>query len=317
MHYIVLLDDRSQKISRTRRRINITLRGYNYKAWVPSELSHIGLPVYMIAYSPCPTYRDIYLEVVNGMRRQPTWERYRGRIIDHVYKSIHSKCESYALNSRARSFDLYTRLINEQTNIMNDAKNKYSPDLAAINPPPSPGDIASLDKDMTKLITFEAKLTDALMNFQIAKVRSASPGSIFSQYFDFVVDPVLRAPHQGIRDDAIPDFIYRHQVIGDIKAGTWKEFYEQTVVAYALAYEEHTKQDMNYGVILHAEFTKRNIPSHHRTSIEILDDVKRKRYFVVRDRKLEIINRRSDPGLPARAEECDPGCPFLSDCWRA
>jgi len=315
MHYVTFLDDRSQKIGRARRKIKISLRGYDYKTWVPADLSHIALPVYMIAYSPCPKLRDIYLEVVQGLPRQPTWERYKGRLIDSVYKLVHRKCESYLSSCNVRNFDIYTHLINEEQAILDEAKNRFSSELAAISPPPSPTKIASLDEQLRKVVGFESSLIASLMNFQIAKVRAANPMRIFRQYFDFNIDLALTAPHQGIRGDATPDFIYRHKVIGDIKSGKWEEFFEQTIVAYALAYEEHTGENMDYGVILHVEFTNRRVPSHHRTKIDILDDAKRKRYLLLRERKFAVIESGNDPGMPNSQALCDPGCSFLSTCW--
>lgn len=315
MHYITFLDDRSQKISRARRKVNIKLRGYDSKTWVLPELSYLSLPAYAIAYSPCPTYRDIYLEFVQGMQRPFTWGRYKGKLIDKIYKRVHSTCEKCVSTGRLRDFDMWNQVIQMRGSIVEEAKRTHSGDLAAISPQPSTRLVSSLDEELKMLVTFEAGLTSALMNYQISKVESPNLRRIFSQYFDFNVDLSFRALHQGFRGDATPDFVYKHQVVGDIKSGKWQAFFEQTMIAYALAYEEHTRQNMDYGVIFHVGIEpRRTIPAHYRTRFEILDDPKRMRYIAVRNRKFEIIHNRIDPGLPTNSEACDPECSFFMNC---
>lgn len=313
MHYVTLLDDRFQKISRARKQINVELRGYRPSTWIPSELSGIELPVYAIAYNICPTYRDIYLEFVQHLRTVPTWGRYRGRMIDEIYKTVHKECVEHISSCGVNNFALYQHLLEHQNNILSDAKRKHRRGLTGLTP--SSSDVQTLDDELKKIIRFEAIITSAFMNFQIAKIRSANLRRIFNQYFSFNTDVCLNAPHQGFRADAVPDFIYRNSVVGDIKSGKWREFFYYTIVAYALAFEEHTNEDMNYGVILHVETSRRPMPLHYRTRIELIDDYKRERFLLVRNRKLEIVNDRVDPGLPPGREQCDPSCSFLPNCW--
>lgn len=219
MHFVTLLDNRSQKISRSSRGANIIRRGYRSETWIPPELTGIELPVYAIAYNLCPTSRDIYLEFVQGIRRIPTFERYKGKVIDETYKVVHQKCEECARSTRSRDFALYDYLMSNQTEIIEQVKRRYAADLNGISPPPRPTQITSLDEALKKIIKFEAEITSAFMDFQIAKVERSSVDRIFSQYFDFNTDLALRAPHQGFRSDATPDFVYGHKVIGDIKSG--------------------------------------------------------------------------------------------------
>ena len=161
-----------------------------------------------------------------------------------------------------------------------------------------------------------ATIASALIDFEIGRVEGATPKGIFNEYLGFNTNVVLRSPHLGFTGKVSPDFIYRHEVIGDIKTGTWQEFFMYTAIAYALAYEEHTRRDMNYGTILYPEFPRnQRIPVYHYTSIEFLSDPMRLAFKAVRDRKLQIIHDKKDPGKPDSKDKCDPGCPFLSHCW--
>jgi CRISPR-associated protein Cas4/Csa1 subtype I-A len=315
VHFLTLLDDRFQKIRRAKKRINIKFRGYNPETWVPDGLSGIELPVYAIAYNICPTFRDIYLEFVQGIRRMPTWERYKGKMIDYVYKTVHKKCASYITSSTVsiNNFDLQQYLLNELNNILSEAKREFRRELAEVTY--SSSDVQVLDDELKKIVKFEALITAGFMNFQVSKVRNAKLARIFDQYFSFNTDLPLCAPHQGFRADATPDFIYRNNVIGDIKSGKWQEFFYYTIAAYALAYEEHANENIDYGAILHVETSRRPMPLHYRTRIELIDDSKRERCFVARNRKLEIVHDKVDPGLPSNSENCDPSCSFFSNCW--
>jgi CRISPR/Cas system-associated exonuclease Cas4 (RecB family) len=318
VHYVTFLDDRSQKISRSKKRFSIRLRGYNPKTWVPPEFMHIKLPVNVLAFSPCPTHRDVFLEKVQGLQRPFTWDRYRGKLIDETYKLVHKACEEYisSTTTSLRNFDLCQHIIGRQTDLLSQAKRPHARDLTAVNPTPSEAQVSDLDEELKKIIAFEATLTSTFMNFQIAKTSAPRLSRIFEQFFDFNVDLSLCAPHQGFETDVTPDFIYKHQVVGDIKSGRWQEFFLQTVAAYALAYEEHIQQNINYGVIFHVDIpSSRRVPIHFKTRIEPLTDQIRERYITVRNRKLEIIDKGSDPLVPQNRDKCDPDCPFGSDCW--
>ncbi len=312
MHYIAVLYERTQQ-SRAAAAADIKLRGYNLATWVPADF--LRLPVYALAYALCPKFRDIYFEWVKKRSRQPTWERYQGRVIDEVYKLIHLKCEKYASATRSRDFALYSYLLSAQEEILGDAKNRHRSALSAINPPPSEEEIEAFDKGLKKIITFEAEITSAFMNFEIARLRDASPNRVFREHFDFNTNLSLGAKNQGFTSPAIPDFVYRHEVIGDIKSGAWQRFFEYTVIAYALAYEEHTQRNMNYGAILHVQLpNNRLVPAHYEADIIYLDDSRRRKFLAMRNRKLEIITEGIDPGKPDNPSECT-GCFFYSDCW--
>lgn len=313
MHFVALLDDRFQKIGRARRRIDIGWRGYRPITWVPPELSGTELPVYALAHNTCPNYRDIYLEFVQHISRPYTWERYRGKLIDEVYKRIHRKCVEYVPSHRVNQFALYEFLLQEQDGILEEIKRENQSELAGLTVVQSAS--RSLDDELKSIIRFEAEITSASISFQVAKVRSGSPRRIFDQYFVFNTDFSLNAPHQGFRGDATPDFIYRNNVIGDIKSGKWQDFFYYTIAAYTLAYEEHTNQNMDYGVIFHVEKSARRVPLHYRTRIELIDDAKRERFCMARNRKLEIVQAQIDPGHPPRRDMCDCDCSFVSHCW--
>jgi CRISPR-associated protein Csa1 len=314
MHYLAILYEKTARALETPQS-PITLRGYDPKTWIPPELSDVKLPVYAIAYAPCPTFRDIYLERVTGIELPVTWKRYQGKLIDEVYKSIHHTSLEYVTKSKAKNFDLYNELVSNREIIIEEAKRKYQRDFRNIISPPGNPEIENFYNTLQKIIRFEAELTSSTINFEIARTRNANPNRIFNEIFDFNTDLSLNPRHQGLNSPATPDFIFRHKIIGDIKSGTWRKFFEYTAIAYALAYEDHTNQNMDYGVVLHVELPSSClIPVHYECEIEYLSDHKRKRFLAVRNRKFEIIKSQQDPGKVERIK-CDPECQHLLDCW--
>lgn len=312
MHYIAILYERTPQ-SRSTAEANIRLRGYTQPTWVDSEWPR--LPVYALAYVFCPTSRDVYLEWVEKKVRPFTWERYQGRVIDELYKLIHLNCQEYALHTPTSRFDLYTHLVSIQGQLVSDAKDRHQNAFEQISPRPNQRQIQAFDDGLQKIVRFEGEITSAFMDFEIARLQSASPNRIFREYFDFNTDFALRAKNQGFATPATPDFVFRHAVVGDIKSGHWQAFFEYTVVAYALAYEEHTHRDMNYGAILHVELPRRRqVPAHYEGDVIYLDDAKRRRFLAVRNRKLQIVANAIDPGKPDSNPGC-AGCSFYSDCW--
>lgn len=314
MHYVAILYEKTARSFETPPS-KITLRGYKPKTWTPAELTHIRLPVYAIAYAPCPTCRDIYLDRVADIQIPFTWDRYKGKVVDFIYKNVHKTCSDYMTQCKARTFNLHEELSSKQNTLIESAKTEFQGEYEKIESPPGQQEIDHFYDSLKNIIRFEAELISATINFEIARNKSASPNHIFSEYFDFNTDYSLSPQHQGFNSPATPDFIFIHKIIGDIKFGSWKRFFEYTAIAYALAYEDYTNKKMDYGVILNVELpNKRLIPVHYEVGIEYLDDRKRERFITLRNRKLEIINLKIDPGKPAR-EKCPPDCPFLSHCW--
>jgi CRISPR-associated protein Cas4/Csa1 subtype I-A len=314
MHFVAVLYEKTARSFR-RDPSRIDLRGYKAKTWVPAELARLELPVHALAYAPCPTCRDVYLERVAGVETPFTWERYKGKVVDFIYKRVHEICAEYMTQCSAQTCNLLDELIGKQDELVEEAKNKFATDYGRIENPPAAKEAVGFYDSLKKIIRFEGELTSATINFEIARNRSASPKRVFYEHFDFNTDYSLIPCHQGFSSPATPDFIFKHKVIGDIKTGSWKEFFEFTAIAYALAYEDHTGQNMDYGVILNVDLpTRRLVPVHYKVGIQYLDDYRRKRFIAVRDRKLQILHRKTDPGKPAR-EKCPSDCPFLGHCW--
>ena len=295
---------------------SIRLRGYDAATWVKPELFDIKLPVNAIAYNLCPTSRDLYLERVEGSRAPQTWERYTGKVIDSTYKAIHRKCEEYFFKHASLKCSLPQYLARSKKRIIEYAKNEHAQDFNNIRPIPNQSRIRQLEDTLKKIIMSETSLASSLLDVEVSKIDGANAKGIFEEYLSFNTDLVLKSLHLGFSEKATPDFVYRHEVMGDIKTGKWYEFFLYTAIAYVLAYEDHTRKDIDYGVILHPEFPRRKkIPIYGHTNIRFIDDRLRHAFIAIRDRKLQIIKEGKDPGKPDSKDKCDSECPFVQECW--
>lgn len=321
MHFVAqIYKDEQENIREQGKESNaIALRGYSPKMWVAPELMEVKLPVNAVAYNLCITGRDLYFERIakpGGTGSPETWERYTGRVIDSVYKLSHEFCESYILRQAEIKSDLETYLMKNKNRIITAAKQEHSSVLNKINPQPNQSLVRSLEVTLRKIIRSEARIASSVIDYEIGRVEGATQQGIFDEYLAFNTKVVLRSPNMGFTGKVAPDFIYRHEVIGDIKTGGWQEFFIYTAVAYALAYEEHTRRDMDLGTIVFPQFPRnRSIPVYHHTTVVFLNDTMRRAFKAVRDRKLQIIYDKKDPGRPDSQDKCDPGCPFLTHCW--
>lgn len=293
----------------------IKLRGNNYQIWVNAELRYASLSVNALAYSQCPNSRDLYLQYVEKIDRPATWERYMGRVVDKLYKDIYLVCRHYCQNTESRNFDLFKELCGEKEILIFDALKHFISEYEAIAPAPDEAKIYQFNDNLKKIIHFEALQISAAMEHRMAQLIGANPDQTFSQLFPLDVDVQLHSQRLGFTSPATPDFILSDRVVGDIKLGKWKNWFDFTMVAYALAFEDFLGKPMNLGAILQLEMIdSRPYPLHSGAKIALLDDAIRERFITARNWKLQIIVNKTDPGLPDK-NQCDNSCDYYKNCW--
>lgn len=296
------------------------LRGYRASTWVPPEyqFNGVALAVNQLAYSACKSYRDLYFERVQGIPRPQTWPRVVGRAVDAIYKQVHEVARQYCHSTRAKDFDLVEFLAQEGPGLVEQVLREELRDIDSIQPePPSLRNQTRLRRALEKIVRFEARQISFTIEREMARILNQRPGEIFDQHFDFNVQFNVESRKLGFASPSTADFFYHQVVLGDIKVGEWQSYYDYTMVAYALAYEEEQGVDMDPGAILLVQCPPRRVPSHQGSRIQFLDDARRKRFLITRDRKLEIIANRIDPGRAEREEDCDRKCPYWERCWGA
>ena len=236
-------------------------------------------------------------------------------MIDHLYKEIHRFVRSYLQDAKPRDCMLFEELLKKSDELIEKSKRKFRRVIGQIPEPPSKETKQEFDVALSKVLRFEAEMSSSLVDFRMAKLPQTSLEAEAQELFPFNLDLSLNAREHGFSDLSTPDFIYKSQVIGDLKTGRWREFLYYTYTAYALAYECDRDEPMNYGAILHVEVSEnRQVPVYTHTSMDVISDESRKRFIMLRNRKLKIVHRKKDPGLPRDRSACDI-CGYRFECW--
>lgn len=320
MIFVPFLDRTTNQLETLRKTANeIAYRGYEKKTYPPPEIFGTRLPVNLIAYNFCKTQRDVYLYVTD--RELPeSWERYRGRVIHSLYQEILKNIVDKIRSGSIGTLNLDAELVGLYETIVNSVLRKHRSIHNRLNAIYSNEELeplqSQLKSEMEKIFLYEKSLSSALINFEISRLFNQSSGdSLFQKAFSLSMGQNFDAPKLGFTSPVSPDFIYKNNVVGDIKIGPWRDYYYHTIAAYALAIEFYTKSAVDCGIVLHVDTERpRPVPIHEKTSFELIDDSKRRKFLTIRDQKLLIARYKRDPGLPENPDGCD-GCGYYSICW--
>jgi len=301
---------------------DILIRGYKQKVGtvkiiLPSELFGTTLPVNLLANKYCPTNRDIWLEKVKEKESEKTWPRHKGNIIHKLYFDLFDKAKGYIIkNNIIEKINLQKKLEESGSSFIKGIKENLDSNVRQLTDLPSQAEKQNFINLLGKIVKFESKIAGCLIDYLIATSPDINLGSEFDKLFPFLREKIIRAPLLGFSERGVkPDFIYKESIIGDIKTGKFEEFHKLTAAAYALGYEHHYRQDMNFGVILNVNhLNSRNVPIYEDTKFFVITDEYRKAFLELRNRKFEIIKKRKRPRKPKK-EKCNKECPFYKVCW--
>lgn len=323
MHYISLWEMAEiGRLTNKRVKVRKDLRGYAMQA-VPPDRRSESLSVSELASTRCSTHRDIYLAKVARVkpsRQDRTWEAEAGTIIHSLLQEIH-RCARRILSGQEvilNAKTLFRRLKTYGTRCKSRLLAPYKNDPRFI------GKIWSdLDQHVDNIIFFETILICSLLTYKasrktvLATGANISPLQEFEQLFNFsAIEQKLSPAFLGLTQPITPDFIYADRIIGDIKTGKFDEdAFLMTCVAYALAYEAEYRRNIDFGIILHVEFSpKHSFPIYQGSRIYEIDTGVRRKFTYLRDKKLDVLVQRVEPPIQQDEPRCRP-CRFYSQCW--
>ncbi len=298
----------------------ITVRGYDIeKVGVPADLrrKELYLPVNMIVGDYCPNDRYLYLKKHKPeLRPEPTWEVFKGRVVDELYSDLFKELSSYIEKSNSATLQIREELENFKAARIKKTQELFEKEKNKLMNTPTEVEFKSFLTGLSKIIRYEIQLCSAIMDFRVSTKKDINIKAEFSLLFPFIPKPKLKAPELGFSEGAEPDFIYRNRVICDVKTGQWRDSFLLTLAAYALAYENENKKPMNLGVIINPVLqSNRNVPLYH-AEIIIIEDRYRKIVKTLRDQKLEFMKNAKDPDKPKDEANC-VSCGFHNNfCWR-
>ncbi len=298
----------------------IKLRGWDVKnreVVVPSELSSKSISVGDLTAGYCPTYRDFYLSKVKKMRLPETWDRYAGKAIHKLYKEIGAETQTYLLKNRKElaKIDLLRYLRKSKSRIVNNLTEDMSSTIEKLIDKPNDQEVKKFVGTLERIIEFEGEMASAFCDYIISSKIDVEIASEFSSLAPVHIQELsLNAPPLGLSKGVKPDFLIGENFIGDIKTGPPFEFHRLTVAAYALAYEYETKTPVDYGVVFHLQISvSKRVPLYSDTEFFVISDMYRRAVLDLRNKKLDILVNRRDPGDSKNVEECN-NCPFHPSC---
>ncbi len=271
------------------------LRGWNWwkeplKPYYPERIS-----MFSVCGKFCPTSRDVYLMYVEKKPGRRTYEVMLGAIAHNMLEHLFSA-------ARRGEFEL-------------SFEDWWQNELRRRNQ----GEEAQLVRENAR--TMESclrPLWDLCLSQARAaylETRAAHPYAeephLLAVALPFLVEHKLDGSLLGLSGTLSVDcYDYLHHIIFDVKVGGQpRDFYRLYPTGYALVFESLYEVPVDVGCSIHIGF--RNGRVSVSKDIFFINDDLRNWWVEERDRKLEIVAQRRDPGKP---RECPPGCMFEEVC---
>lgn len=257
------------------------LRGWS---WVRPPLmprTHLGLSVYDVA-SYCPTWRDVWLRRVVGVKVQPSAQMRCGLEIHNLINSIVSVVRREVL----KTGDPWIVLTSVGKLIDSAARASASANFVR----------------RVGWLTYHTLMAE-YMWYEYG--RLAQPALLWLS--EVRVDGTPLGLSNNLRIDALPVA----NIVVDFKVGRKYENHELMVTAYALALEANLEVPVDYGLLIYLNYgDELNIDVR---GIYVGPDLRRE--FI--ERRDEVIDMMLTGREPLKARECTPTCPYLAMCGGA
>ncbi|MFN3804747.1 MAG: type I-A CRISPR-associated protein Cas4/Csa1 [Pyrobaculum sp.] len=256
--------------------ISPELRGWAYQLPPVRPPAYLGLALSDFAYGYCPTMRNVYLRYVLGERGVATKPLLEGRILHDTLSRAMEDYKLYALSGRPMS----PRVEDVADEFRPKAEVLYRHVAARL-----------LGEHAYVVASGLARSRDAAA-FYVAPMATnvAIDGSPLG--LSYVVP-------DGITVGAVVEFKFGPSQNVDV-----------ALAGYAMAVEAEYNVPIDYGIYVNI-FVNNTV--EYRTYVYYLNDQVRQKFLQMRDRAIEIVTSKRDPGV---AESCSKYCPFYHICHR-
>jgi len=283
------------------------LRGWNLE---PTHYE-INLPIWIVAGKYCPTYRDVYLSYVEGIKPPPTPPMMEGRLYHEALAEIVPTAKEYIYtNGISPTFNLMQHMLGVGKRKILELIYGARKDIEKANMHEE--EIAVIKYNMLKLWNFESMQIAANVDLVLSKFPNINRDSLVSKAIPLAVEQKLDGSKMGLSSQLSIDALRVPQaVIFDMKTGKSQKYHLMTTTGYALAYESEHSEPVNIGCIVYPTFRPHlPIPSVKKRPHLITAEM-RKEFIDLLRAKTEIIASEMDPGMPS---VCSPACPYHSNC---
>ena len=270
--------------------VNKELRGWNWhQPPLKPYFDNVKLPMYEVSSKYCPTNRSVYLHHVEKVRGKPSTRMALGK----VFHGVVSDCLQAFLQRRSLSFEAWWQTINWQE-IGEKPENVVEP---------------------CRLVwEFVQKMCDAKLAEVSSRQWRASALDLMASAVPFLVEHRISGELLGLSDVLSVDcYDYLRAIMFDLKVTSKREESNRLFpVGYALVFESVHEVPVDICGTVYLTVENGRISVHK--DLFFAGDELRQWWLEERDKKLEIVAERKDPGKPERSQ-CDEYCQYFDVCY--
>lgn len=266
------------------------LRGWSWhQPPLKPYYDNVKLPMYAICSKYCPTNRDVYLRYAEGVSPVPSGKVALGKTLHGVV----SDCLRAFTQRRNVTFDAWWQNI------------RWS------EIPEKPENLREPSK---KVWEFVEKICEARLAEVSSQQPYASEPDLITSAVPFLVEHKISGELLGLSGILSLDcYDYLKTIMFDLKvASEPREWHRLSPVGYALVFESihEVPVDICCNVYLNIENEKVLV----KKDLFFANDELRQWWIEERDKKLEIVAERKDPGKPEHAQ-CKGDCMYFTACY--
>ncbi|MHA1249861.1 MAG: type I-A CRISPR-associated protein Cas4/Csa1 [Candidatus Helarchaeota archaeon] len=279
------------------REVGVTedLRGYSwYKSPVKPYYDEVYIPMYLVTGKYCPTSRDVYINKVLNKRGEINYNISAGI---SVHKTV-SMLIQYILEDKVPEYSDW---------IAKNEKYIYFPGINST-------DKSRIKDYMNKI--WEYVLTQCKSSYLTRQSEQpyASKRDILTTSIPFLVEHKISGALLGLSGLlSIDCFDYLHNIVFDLKTvkdfNSFEDWYRLAPTGYAMVLESVYEIAIDIGCIVYTTFNNGKLLV--KKDIFFINDDLRSWWLEERDKKLEILAQKMDPGTPV---ECYPDCIYRKEC---
>ena len=266
------------------------LRGWSWhQPPLKPYFDNVKLPMYEVSSKYCPTNRDVYLRHVEKAYPTPSSRIALGKLFHGV---VSDSIQAFLQRQSLRFEDWWQKIRWQE--ISEKPENVMEP--------------------CRKVWEFVLKICEARLAEVASRRLHASELDLMASAVPFLIEHKVSGELLGLSDVLSVDcYDYLRAIMFDLKVASAKEEWHRLYpVGYALVFESvhEVPVDICCTIYLNVENGKINI----QKDLFFANDELRQWWIEERDKKLEIVAERKDPGKPERSQ-CKEYCQYYSACY--
>ena len=270
--------------------VSSELRGWNWhRAPLKPYYDDVKLPMYAVCSKYCPTDRDIYLGFVEKASRTLNFKIALGKMLHGVV----SDCLQAFIQRKKLSFEDWCKKIR-----WNEI-------------PAKPEEVLPLARKVWEYLIKQCEARYAEIE---ARQPYASEQDLIASTVPFLIEHKISGELLGLSGLLSVDcYDYLHAIMYDLKvAAEPQEWHRLAPVGYALVFESVHEIPIDICCIVYLDVVNGRVIV--KKDLFFASDELRNWWIEERDRKLEIVAERRDPGKPD-ATQCPKDCVYYQTCY--